>query len=105
MLRHCIFVKFAGNVPFDQRALYLEAFTKSAKDLAGVRDIYVSENLSNEIGMDKGFSDGLVADLDDIDARNRLVNDPPYTKAMEGLLGVADGGFKGIMIFDMRAPG
>lgn len=102
MLRHCIFVKFAASIPYSERASYLEAFTKSARDLVGVRDICVSENFSNEIGMDKGFSDGLVAELEDVSARNRLVNDPPYIEAMERLLAAADGGFKGIMIFDFR---
>lgn len=101
VIRHCVFIRFRDDVAAAARQhIYNDLETLCGK-LPGVLSFHARANVSPEIGMDKGYSEGFIIDFADADARNAYLDDAGH-KAIGGrIVAAAADGVQGVFVFDL----
>ncbi len=102
MIRHCVFIRFRDDVTDADRADLLQDVACLQAHLPGITAVHLGANVSPEIGMDKGFSDGFIVDFDSSDARDRYLADEDHKAVGARLVAAAQGGTDGILVYDLE---
>lgn len=102
MIRHCVFIRFHDDfsVP-DRQSLYSELAALSAK-LPGALTIKAGVNVSPEVGMDKGFSEGFIIDFADAAALDAYLVHPEHQAIGGRIVAAAIDGTDGVFVFDLE---
>jgi hypothetical protein len=101
MIRHCVFVRFRPEVSDTEVVSIFEQIASLRNHLTGIVGMDFGRNVSPELGMDKGYSQGFVIDFESADDRDRYLDDPAHTAAGTRLVAAAAGGTDGILVFDL----
>lgn len=102
MIRHCVFVRFDPGVTRAHRDDLFRRISGLADRLPGFVAAHVGENVSPEVGMDKGFSSGFMVDFADAEARDAYLRDPEHQRIGEQLVACAVGGVDGVLVYDLE---
>ena len=104
MIRHCVFVRVrAGGSPSEWLTVAAD-LRRLVADLPGALSYDEGPNVSPEDGMDKGFSRGFIIDFADATARDAYLSDPRHVALGRQVLGLAEGGEAGVLVFDLAVP-
>lgn len=104
MIRHCVFVRFDPGTSRTTRDGLFEEIAALTDRLPGLLAVHRGPNVSPETGMDKGFSDGFIADFADATARDAYLVDAEHQRIAAELVAAAAGGVDGILVFDLDVP-
>ena len=104
MIRHCVFVRFASATPRATRTTLFDEIAALTGRVPGLLAVHRGPNVSPELGMDKGFADGFIADFVDAASRDAYLVDAEHQRIAAGLVAAADGGVEGILVFDLDIP-
>ena len=102
MIRHCVFIQFKSEVTQVHRSELFAEIAALQSRLPGISAVHLGCNVSPEVGMDKGFSDGFMVDFVDAEARDVYLEDSEHKRAGAKLVESADGGIAGILVYDME---
>lgn len=100
MIRHCVFVRFRGDVAEAERnAIYTDL--AALKDVVpGFLAISYGANVSPE-GLHQGFADGFTIDFIDEAARDAYLVHPAHKAVGNRLVAALEGGRDGLIVFDI----
>jgi hypothetical protein len=100
MIRHCVFVRFRGDVAEAERnAIYADL--AALKDVVpGFLAISYGANVSPE-GLHQGFADGFTIDFIDEAARDAYLVHPAHKAVGNRLVAALEGGRDGLIVFDI----
>ena len=102
MIRHCVFIRFRDGVPTsDRQACYDDLAILCAK-LPGALSFRSGVNVSPEVGMDKGFTEGFLIDFADAAARDAYLIHPEHQAIGGRIVSSAIGGPDGVFVFDLE---
>ena len=105
MIRHCVFIHFKPTVSeYDKQAILAEIVALKPR-LSGFLDAHVGRNVSPETGMDKGYSEGFIVDFDGPAARDAYLADAEHRLTGDKIVAAAEGGVRGIIVYDLEIPG
>ena len=100
MIRHCVFVRFKGNVSTAEReAIYNDLRALKGK-INGLLAASFGHNVSPE-GLGQGFADGFIIDFRDAAARDAYLIHPDHQAAGARLVAALEDGVGGLVVFDM----
>ncbi len=102
MIRHCVFVRFRSEISRDHRGQIYRELAECVDYLDGVQAIHVGVNVSPEVGMDKGFSEGFIVDFDSYADLEAYLADSRHQAVGAKLVEAAVGGLEGILVFDLE---
>lgn len=101
MIRHCVFVKFRGDVGADERAEIYAGLGALVGQIEGLLSFESGPNISPE-GRSQGFNDGFIMDFADAAARDRYLPHPAHRAAGGRLVAALEGGRDGLIVFDLE---
>lgn len=105
MIRHCVFIRFRPDVTqAGKDEIFAEIEALKAR-IPGFLAAHVGANVSPEIGMDKGFSDGFIVDFDGPAARDAYLGDEEHRKTGAKIVAAAVGGIAGVFVYDLEVAG
>ena len=102
MIRHCVFIRFKPTISAAAKAGMFDEIAALKGRIPGLLAVHSGTNVSPEVGMDKGFSDGFIVDFDDSFARDAYLGDEEHKKIGAKLVAAALDGVKGILVFDLE---
>lgn len=105
MIRHCVFIRFRSEVTQDEKNGIFAEIAALKSRLPGFLAAHVGVNVSPEIGMDKGYSDGFIVDFDGPAARDAYLADEEHRKTGAKIVAAAVGGLEGILVYDIEVVG
>ena len=100
MIRHCVFVKFRGDVSAGERAGIYAGLGALVGQIEGLLSVDFGPNISPE-GRSQGFNDGFIMDFADEAARDRYLPHPAHKAAGARLVAALEGGREGLIVFDL----
>ena len=103
MIRHCVFIRFRPEISPAERADILGEISSLTDRIAGLIAVHVGGNVSPEVGMDKGYADGFIADFTDAAARDAYLVHPEHQQAGARIVAAAVGGVEGVLVYDLQA--
>ena len=101
MIRHCVFVKFRGDVAATERDSIYDALRALQGNLDGIVAMSFGRNVSPE-GLGQGFADGFVIDFRDAACRDAYLVHPDHQAAGGRLVAALEGGTAGLIVFDIE---
>lgn len=105
MIRHCVFVRFRPEISAEEKTSIFAEIAALKSRLPGLVATYRGSNVSPEVGMDKGYSEGFIVDFADAAARDAYLADPEHQKTGAKIVAAAQGGIDGIFVYDLEIPG
>jgi hypothetical protein len=102
MIRHCVFIHFKPTISAAYRAELFNEINALKDRLPGMLAVHIGVNVSPEAGMDKGFSDGFIVDFADSFSRDAYLEDKEHKETGARLVAAAEGGVKGILVYDLE---
>lgn len=100
MLKHCVFVKFQPIFSQEERDAVLAGFAQVAEDVPGMLDFCYGPNLDFE-NKSSEYSDGFIATFDHREAHLAYENHPLHVALGTQLISMCEGGYDGIVVFDL----
>ena len=70
--------------------------------LDGVLAVHVGTNVSPELGMDKGYSNGFMVDFENSQSRDNYLADTEHQATGAKLVEAALNGVEGILVYDLE---
>lgn len=104
MIRHCVFIRFRPEVREDEKTAIFAEISALKEQLPGLLAVHIGTNISPEIGMDKGHSDGFIVDFTDAAARDTYLEDPDHRRTGAKIVAAAAGGIQGVFVYDLEIP-
>ncbi|MGX9143554.1 Dabb family protein [Mesorhizobium sp. 128a] len=101
MIRHCVFVKFRGDVPAAERTAIHADLEALRSVVDGMGTVHFSANVSPE-PFGRGFSHGFTIDFRDAAARDAYLVHEAHQRAGARLVAALEGGTDGLMVFDLE---
>lgn len=101
MIRHCVFFRFRSDVAETTIAELMAGFAALKGKVPGIVAVWPGTNVSPE-GLDRGFRDGFVMDLEDEAARDAYLVDPRHVAAASPVVALLEGGMDGVMVVDLK---
>lgn len=102
MIRHCVFIHFKPSTSAAEKASIFADIEALKTRVPGFLKVHIGTNVSPEAGMDKGFSDGFIVDFDGPQSRDAYLVDDHHAKAGGRIVGAAEGGVDGILVYDIE---
>ncbi len=102
MIRHCVFIRFKDEVTAQDKATIYQEIADLKGRLPGILDVRSGSNVSPEVGMDKGFSDGFIVDFATASDRDTYLADKDHQKTGAKIVAAAEGGLQGVFVFDLE---
>lgn len=102
MIRHCVFIRFKEDVTAEVKATIYQEIADLKGRLLGILDVRSGSNVSPEVGMDKGFSDGFIVDFATASDRDTYLADGEHQKTGAKIVAAAEGGLQGVFVFDLE---
>ncbi|OSQ43399.1 Dabb family protein [Thalassospira sp. MCCC 1A01428] len=101
MIRHIVLVNFKPDTSEKTIQNLFDRLAALRDQLPGMRDFDASPSVSPE-NLEQGFNHGICVDFVDEAARDAYLVLPDH-KALGGeLVGLAEGGIKGLVVFDLK---
>lgn len=100
MIRHFVFVKFRSDVSENDKQSIYGKLDGLREFIPGILDASFGPNISPE-GMSHGFGDGFTMDFKDLATRDVYLEDPNHRAVGKELVGLAEGGRAGLLVFDL----
>jgi hypothetical protein len=100
MIRHCVFVKYRAGVTRAERDAIYASLELLISKIPGMLSVEFGPNVSPE-GLGKGFDEGFFVEFNDAKARDAYLVDPDHQAIGARIVGLADGGVDGILVFDL----
>lgn len=100
MIRHCVFVRFRGDVSDSERAAIHADLESLRQVIDGMDTVHFSANVSPE-PFARGFSHGFTIDFHDASARDAYLVHEAHQRAGARLVAALEGGTDGLMVFDL----
>lgn len=100
MIRHIVLVKFQSGVEQDAIKTLFDALSDLGALIPGMRGFDGGISVSPE-NLEQGFRHGFCIDFDDEAARDAYLEHPEHKKLGGQLVGLAEGGFAGLIVFDL----
>ncbi|MCA1368855.1 Dabb family protein [Bradyrhizobium sp. BRP14] len=104
MIRHCVFIRFRAEVSEVEKTAIFAEIAALKDRLPGFLAVHVGENVSPEIGMDKGYAEGFIVDFADAPARDAYLDDAEHQQTGAKIVAAADGGVQGVFVYDLEIP-
>lgn len=104
MIRHCVFIRFRPEVSEAEKAAIFAEISELKERLPGFLDAHIGANVSPEVGMDKGYSNGFIVDFVDAAARDAYLEDPDHRSTGAKIVAAAEGGVQGVFVYDLEIP-
>ena len=101
MIRHCVWVKFKADVDAAERTSIYADLAALQSRIPGLERASFGANVSPE-GLGQGFADGFTMDFTNAAARDAYLVHPDHQAAGARLVGAAEGGLAGILVFDIE---
>lgn len=101
MIKHCVFIRFHPDVSMAQRAALYHSLQKLEAQLTGWLGFVAGNNVTSELGMDKGYNGGFIINFQDAAAREAYLQNPDHQQIGQQLVAAAMDGLEGIMVFDL----
>ena len=101
MIRHCVFVKFRGDVLDAERSAIDADLEALRQVIDGMDTVHFSANVSPE-PFARGFSHGFTIDFRDAAARDAYLVHEAHQRAGARLVAALEGGTDGLMVFDLE---
>jgi hypothetical protein len=101
MIKHIVLVQFSDEVSTAQREAIYESVENLKQYVTGWEGFVAGENVTPEVGMDKGYNGGFVIDFADEAARDAYLVHPEHQKVGGTIVASAVNGIEGIMVFDL----
>ena len=101
MIRHCVFIRFQPSVTDDMIALLMQEVADLRGRLPGIVQMHIGDNVSPELGMDKGFTRGFMIDFDSPENRDTYLAHPAHKAVGAKLVAAAVDGPEGIFVYDL----
>ncbi|WP_179119718.1 Dabb family protein [Ensifer adhaerens] len=105
MIRHCVFIRFRAEISSEEKAVIFGEIAALKARLPGFLAAHIGANVSPEVGMDKGFAEGFIVDFTDAVARDAYLEDEEHRKTGAKIVGAAEGGVAGILVYDIEIAG
>ncbi len=102
MIRHCVFIRFRTVVSRTERDEILSEIADLQHHLAGILAVRTGVNVSPEVGMDQGLSEGFIIDFADATARDGYLADAEHQRVGARIVATAEGGVAGVFVFDLE---
>ena len=102
MIRHCVFIQFRSHVGRSERDQIFGDIARLQHHLPGILSVSAGANVSPEVGMDRGFSDGFVIDFIDAAARDEYLADAAHQRVGARIVEAAQDGVAGVFVFDLE---
>lgn len=102
MIRHCVFIRFQPSVTDDTISGLMQDIAELRDHLPGIMQLRTGDNVSPELGMDKGFSRGFMIDFASPADRDTYLGDQAHKKIGAKLAGAAINGAEGIFVYDIE---
>ncbi len=80
MIRHCVFIRFQPSVTDDTISGLMQDIAELRDHLPGIMQLRTGDNVSPELGMDKGFSRGFMIDFASPADRDTYLGDQAHEK-------------------------
>ncbi len=100
MILHCVFVRFKAAIQQAEKQSIYDAVVALKDVTPGILDVKFGQNVSPE-GLNGGFLDGFVVTFESPEARDAYLVHPDHITVGDRIIGSADGGLSGLMVFDM----
>lgn len=100
MIRHIVLLRFRAAVPPEARAALMTELDGLRARLPGMRNFTVLTNISPEIPVIHGFTQGFAIDFTDAAARDAYLVDPGHADIGRRLTEACDAGTDGVLVFD-----
>ena len=100
MIRHIVLVKFQSGVKQDEIDTLFDALSDLSALIPGMRGFDGGISVSPE-NLEQGFRHGFCIDFDDALARDAYLENPQHKKLGGQLVGMAEGGLAGLIVFDL----
>lgn len=100
MLKHCVFAHFKDDVPQSERDAVLAGFGMLVGEVEGMLDYAYGKNLDFE-NKSPDYGDGFVVTFTDRAALQRYDTHPLHRELGGKLVGMCEGGYDGIIVFDI----
>jgi hypothetical protein len=101
MIRHCVFVRFRGDVPDGERAAIHADLDALRSVIDGMNKVHFSANVSPE-PFARGFSHGFIIDFRNAAARDAYLAHEAHQRAGARLVAALEGSTDGLMVFDLH---
>lgn len=101
MIRHIVLVNFKADVSAETIQSLFDRLADLRSQLPGMRDFDASPSISPE-GLEQGFNHGICVDFVDEAARDEYLVLPDHKALGAELVGLAEGGLKGLVVFDLK---
>lgn len=101
MIKHIVLIQFKDEVSTDQREAIYQSVENLKQYVEGWQGFVAGENVTPEVGMDKGYNGGFVIDFADEAVRDAYLVHPEHQKAGGSIVASAVNGIDGIMVFDL----
>ena len=102
MIRHFALIRFRSNFCQEEKEKLFDAFLLLKNQLTVIRDLQFRPNVSFEDHVKHNFNDALIPDFEDAAARDAYLVDLRHQAVGAQLVSAAEGGLKGIVVFDME---
>ena len=105
MIRHCVFVRFRSDVSTSERRAIFAEISALKSRLPGLLAVHIGGNVSPEVGMDKGYSEGFIVDFADAAARDVYLADEEHQRTGAKIVAASEGGIAGLLVYDLELAG
>ncbi|HRB03153.1 MAG TPA: Dabb family protein [Ilumatobacteraceae bacterium] len=102
MIRHCVFIRFRTAVSRAERDELFREITGLQSHLAGIVSVHSGANVSPEVGMDQGFTEGFIIDFTGSAHRDDYLADAEHQRIGTRIVAAAQGGSDGVLVFDLE---
>ncbi len=100
MILHVVLVRFKAALQQSEKQEIYEEIAALKDVVPGIVDLRYGPNVSPE-GLNGGFVDGFVVTFESREARDAYLVHPRHVAVGERIVGSADGGLSGLIIFDL----
>lgn len=101
MIKHIVLVQFSDEISHTQREAIYQSVGGLKQYVPGWKGFIAGENLTPEVGMDKGYNGGFIIDFADEAARDAYLIHPEHQKVGVTIVASVVNGIDGIMVFDL----
>lgn len=101
MIRHIVLIKFRSDVSDGQIADLFAGLAALGARVPGMRGFDGGVSVSPE-KLEQGFRHGFCIDFDDEGARDAYLEHPDHKVLGGQLVGMAEGGVSGLVVFDLE---
>ena len=101
MILHTVLIRFKASVERAEKKTIFDAIVALKDRLSGITDVKYGPNVSPE-GLGGGFSDALVVTFETVEARDAYLVHPDHVAVGEKIVGAAEGGLAGLLVFDLE---